>query len=383
MIRIISPGPLLQQTIKGDSEMSMIRRMLFVCSGLLFGILLLGCDREETIVSVAPTESLISGTADVKEAVPSSQAQIQPIQTSSQSSPDIPKENNEISKISSLADKDLQVKLVDTPNGFQVQYDSAFQAYVLQSLSLPKGDMAIHVVRRTDVIQDGQSWFRKDAIVVNPSTKEVHVFPLMNAMVSDSYSADSVAKVFGFIDDHHMIYAAAAAQSAFNLMQMDITNGQANLLFANQPENVQPDFYANNWISMDKSKLALSSFRGGELWVYDLAKKTFTQSAVKYPSSWPLFSMFPSPDGLTFWYKGKLYDLNGKEQADLPDGKELPQYPPITWSPTGKLSAYSYAFDDNEKNIINYDCTAGASIYGLQRPNPPKDRGKAKHGSAC
>ncbi|MEB3103517.1 hypothetical protein [Ferviditalea candida] len=262
--------------------------------------------------------------------------------------------NPSISKTITLAEKPLKSSVKESSNGFQIEFVDAGDAYVMQSFSTPRKDAIVHVVRRTEANGE-ERWYRKDLLLVRPESKEVRTFMLMHGRTDDSYTSDSVTNSYGFLDEENILYTAvhgmAGTDTSYNIEKMNIYTGEKTVLFTRQPENPSPDFFTPGWLTNSKEKLVLPTFSQGKLHVFDLKQQSFLTAENRFPSSWPMYSIFRSPDGERFWHGGKLYDLQGRLLSEL---KETGNHRlAIHWSPDNQFSAQHYAFEDGDEHRMS------------------------------
>lgn len=272
--------------------------------------------------------------------------------------------------VSSLSDRKLTLSVLPTEDGFQVTHGNEPDFHVMQTLEAPDGKSVVQIIRRMET-SDTSNWYRRDAVVITPGTKELHIYPLMNALVTDDYSVDSIANAVGFSDEQHLIYIAVHGDAEtkrvfYTIEALNVLTGQKEILFDHQPQDVQPDFYAQKWLNRKGDMLVIQSYKNGTMWVYDLKSKTVRTLKEKYPNGWPTFSVFPSPDGELFWFDGKLFNLQEKELVNMEKGNQLTQYPPFQWRQDGVYSIYHYTFDDNSNNIIGGEDTAIIAPQGFK-----------------
>lgn len=276
-----------------------------------------------------------------------------------------PVATSEISEDSPLYNLPLNAVLNPTMDGFRLDLGDTYNPFVQLTLHVDSKDHVINVVRRTDERADW-TLYRQDLVVVYPDTGEVQVYPMTNAYITDSYSVDSLGYACRFTDDDHIVFPASTGDepgktSSFQIVRMNVRTGEREVLFDQQPEVVQPDFYNRGWIaySGDGSRFAVNSYQGGNLWVYDLQKKSAKKLDEKFPNSWPLSAVFPAPDGNLFWYDAaeelRLYDLDGNQLASFPRTDGYTQYPPIEWSIDGEYSIYYDTFEKSDDAVVSLD----------------------------
>ncbi|MEB3100356.1 hypothetical protein [Ferviditalea candida] len=143
------------------------------------------------------------------------------------------------------------------------------------------------------------------------------------------------------------------------------------MLFANQPDNVAPDFYSRGSLSDNRGTLSINSFSQGNALVYDLREKTSLRLERKFINIWPYWGIARSPDGKMFWHNHRLYDVRGTEVASL-ERKELSTGP--FWSPDSRYSVYPYALDDSPDNWMDggdIDVLAPQAFILMDRAGKP------------
>ncbi|RAV21499.1 hypothetical protein DQG23_09500 [Paenibacillus contaminans] len=221
----------------------------------------------------------------------------------------------------------------------------------MQTLIVPNQEAIVHVIRRTEPVENG-TWYRKDLLIINPDTRAVRTLMLMCGLTSDSYTTDSVTNVFGFLDDEHIVYVAVHGSemenTSYNVEKLNINTGEKKVLYERNPAHISPDFYAPGWLNSRKDTLILPAFSKGTVDVFKLNQTVVSLLKKRFTSTWPMYSISRSPDGERFWHEGKLYDLGGQLLADpLPKGSFRLG---VNWSPDGRFSAHSYAFEDGDEH---------------------------------
>ncbi|MFS0838302.1 hypothetical protein [Paenibacillus sp. 1P03SA] len=290
----------------------------------------------------------------------------------------------------------LNVSLEETKGGFRLKLaeEKNTTATVMQSLVSPdNGKTVLHLVRRTSP-DEGGTRYRLDLLAVQPAKKTFKVFPFADLKMGDTYSTDTLAMGYGFRDDSHvvMIQPAGKADGAgigYRIVSLDVSSGRLRELAADVPPDLSPDFLASGWLNADGSKLYLNSYRGGKLWVADLARGGVKELDGTFSHTWPVSRLFKSPDGERFWYEKdgyRLYDGKGVKLADLPADAGLHSNPAFKWSPDSRYAAYEYTFTNSEENVIGgeaYKLIAPQGIKFFSRDGKPAwstDARELKHG---
>jgi len=260
-------------------------------------------------------------------------------------------------------------RLVGKDYGFELASDLR-DAAMVQTLLSPHDSGNPLVVQLARWNPDGPSGlFRKDAVILDFSDRNVPactVYPLFEAYVNDSYNADSVTNAFGFLDADRLLYVAAGdhpvtGDLTYKVRTLNIRTGQTEVLFPDIPGTPMDDFFADGWLTEDKSKLVLNTYHSGKLWTLDLARREVWQSGRLFSHEWPLTFIHPSPDGKLFWYtdiasaKYRLHTADGEPVAEMPFPPGFDQYPPFRWSPDGRYASYAYTRDVSEKHIVGSD----------------------------
>jgi len=271
-------------------------------------------------------------------------------------------------------------RLVGKDFGYELGSDWK-DAVVVQTLLSPPGSGKSMVVQITRWNPDGPSGlFRKDAIVLDFSDRNepaCTVYPLFEANVNDSYNADSVTAVYGFLDADRLLYVAAGdhpftGNPTYRVQTLDIRTGEIETLFPDVPGTPMDDHFARSWLTADKGKLVLNSYRTGMLWTFDLIRREVRQSGLRFPHEWPLYLTVPSPDGELFWYtdfhneKYRLHDTFGEPVAEMPFSQGFGAYPPFRWTPDGRFAAYAYTRDQAREHIIDADETYHIAPQGIR-----------------
>lgn len=271
-------------------------------------------------------------------------------------------ENRDTQEQSLLYDLPLAVSLTPSANGFEFFIDEPYSPFLQLTLQMDGNDHITHVVRRMD---SRQEWtlYRQDLVVVYPGAGRADVFPMTNAYITDEYSVDSLGYACRYADSEHLLCPSATGdvpgeQSAFQIIRIHVRTGEKEVLFDQHPKSVEPDFYALSRIASNGNgqRFVASSFTGGELWVYDLQQQTAKKHEAKYTGTWPLATLFPSPDGNLIWYAEgeelRLFDLDGNHLTVFTRPEGYGQYPPILWSTDGEYATYPYTFERTDKAVI-------------------------------
>jgi|GEM_PF-3420328 len=286
-----------------------------------------------------------------------------PVESTASAVPAPPAESSETPAAGSpLADLPLTAALNRTDKGYTLNFGEAYNPFIQLTLHLNNQDYVAHVIRRTDEQADW-TLYRQDLAVVYPDSGEVRIYPLTNAYITDMYSIDSLGYAGDYKDDFHLVFPLATGDepgeaSTYQIVSMDVRTGEREVLFDRQPEAVQSDFYSNSWVAYNGNgaRFAVNSSEGG-LWVYDLEKQTGGKLNGEFRNPWPIFALYPSPEGNLFWYGTeealRLFDLEGKELASFSRTEGYDQYPPIKWSVDGEYAIYPYTFEQTDDTIIH------------------------------
>ncbi|WP_217556672.1 PepSY domain-containing protein [Paenibacillus sp. GbtcB18] len=294
------------------------------------------------------------------------------------------------------ASSSLNVSLEEKKGGFRLKLaeEKNTTAAVMQSLVSPdSGKTVLHLVRRTSPAEGGTR-YRLDLVAVHPAKKTFKVFPFADLQMSDTYSTDTLAMGYGFRDDSHVVMIqpvgkAGGAGIGYRIVSLDVGSGRLRELAANVPPDLSPDFLASGWLNSDGSKLYLNSYRGGKLWIADLAGGGVKALDGTFSHTWPVFRLFKSPDGERFWYEKdgyRLFDGKGVKLADLPADTGLHSNPAFKWSPDSRYAAYEYTFTNSDENVIGGEdikviAPQGIKIFGRDgKPVWSTDARELKHG---
>lgn len=254
--------------------------------------------------------------------------------------------------------KDLTVTLVPSKNGFKIEPENKDGNFgVMQTLQIPNSPKIAHIIRKIDMNESHEGRFRESAVIINPDTQEIQIYSMMNAPITDEYSVDSVARVYGFMDDQRMVYVAVHGddktnKTTYSIDTLNVETGQTETLFVDQPNDISQDFFTNGWLNEQKDTLILSSYKGGQMWVFDLIQKTSRLMKSSYPNTWPQFSVHPAPNGNSFWFGENLYDLQEKIITKLDMGKGFWMYPAIQWRKDSQYMAFPYTLNQDSINIL-------------------------------
>ncbi|WP_372011249.1 PepSY domain-containing protein [Paenibacillus chitinolyticus] len=290
----------------------------------------------------------------------------------------------------------MNVSLEEKKGGFRLKLaeEKNTTAAVMQSLVSPdSGKTVLHLVRRTSPAKGGTR-YRLDLVAVQPAKKTFKVFPFADLQMGDTYSTDTLAMGYGFRDDSHVVMIqpvgkAGGAGTGYRIVSLDVGSGRLHELAANVPPDLSPDFLASGWLNADGSKLYLNSYRGGKLWIADLAGGGVKALDGTFSHTWPVFRLFKSPDGERFWYEKdgyRLYDGKGVKLADLPADTGLHSNLAFKWSPDSCYAAYDYTFTKSDENVIGGEdrkviAPQGIKIFGRDgKPVWSTDARELKHG---
>ncbi|MCY9591096.1 hypothetical protein PC41400_14005 [Paenibacillus chitinolyticus] len=290
----------------------------------------------------------------------------------------------------------LNVTLEEKKGGFRLKLaeEKNTTATVMQSLVSPdSGKTVLHLVRRTSPAEGGIR-YRLDLVAMQPAKKTFKVFSFADLQMGDTYSTDTLAMGYGFGDDSHVVMIqpvgkAGGAGIGYRIVSLDVGSGRLRELAANVPPDLSPDFLASGWLNADGSKLYLNSYRGGKLWIADLAGGGVKALDGTFSHTWPVFRLFKSPDGERFWYEKdgyRLYDGKGVKLADLPADTGLHSNPAFKWSPESRYAAYDYTFTKSDENVIGGEdrkviAPQGIKIFGRDgKPVWSTDARELKHG---
>ncbi|MFE6797668.1 TolB family protein [Paenibacillus chitinolyticus] len=290
----------------------------------------------------------------------------------------------------------LNVSLEEKKGGFRLKLaeEKNTTATVMQSLVSPdSGKIVLHLVRRTSPAEGG-SRYRLDLVAVQPAKKTFKVFPFADLQMGDTYSTDTLAMGYCFRDDSHVVMIQPVGKTGgagigYRIVSLDVGSGRLRELAANVPPDLSPDFLASGWLNSDGSKLYLNSYRGGKLWIADLAGGGVKALDGTFSHTWPVFRLFKSPDGERFWYEKdgyRLYDGKGVKLADLPADTGLHSNPAFKWSPESRYAAYEYTFTNSDENVIGGEdhkviAPQGIKIFGRDgKPVWSTDASELKHG---
>lgn len=269
--------------------------------------------------------------------------------------------NDILIPLQKLKDTKLDVLVTPTPTGYRLTIDAQFNPILQQTLMSKDGERLVQIIRRIGW-DEGSEFYRQDVMVTHLETGELQVYPLTLAYITDVYTVDSLARHAQLLDDELVTVSAIGdqpgAESYFQIVKLNIHTGERAVLFDQQPENVQPDFYGAQWITSDGERFVINSHSGGQLWVFDLLLNTSTLWDHTFTNHWPISSIEPSPDGKRFWYSDieklefQLYDLDGNVLATAPFSDGYSSYPPVQWSPDAQYTFYPYTSSQHPDVII-------------------------------
>ncbi|WP_438447748.1 PepSY domain-containing protein [Gorillibacterium sp. sgz5001074] len=255
----------------------------------------------------------------------------------------------------------LEVEEKDGTVIFKVREEPGVEAYPVQTM-VPQ-DPALPVIHllRSITGTDADRHYRLDALAVDPGTRESRVYPLADVRLLDSYSVDSFARFYGFLDAEHLLFLqpyqpAGSGSLVYRLLSLQLPTGKLDLVMDRVLPDLGSDFQGAGWLTADGGRLVLSSFRDGKLWVADLKERT-VRTQMGFAQSWPSIDLWPSPDGSTFWYAPKeeaprLYGLDGGVLAALPEEMGYRAEPGVLWSPKGEYGLYEFTLDRSVDHVM-------------------------------
>ncbi|SEB93357.1 hypothetical protein [Paenibacillus sp. GP183] len=253
---------------------------------------------------------------------------------------------------------DLSATLILNKNGFKLESETKDgNFFVMQTLQIPNSPRVVHIMRKIDINELNQRHYRESVVIIHPDTQEMHVYSMTNSPITDEYSVDSVARVYGFIDDQRMVYVAVHGdnktnKTTYSIDTLNVDTGKTETLFVNQPNDISQDFFTRGWLNEQRDTLVLSSYKGGQMWIFDLKHKTSRLMKGSYPNTWPQYSVHPAPDGNSFWFEDKLYDLQEKVIATIDMGKGFRMYPAVQWRKDSQYMVYHFTFNKDLKNVL-------------------------------
>lgn len=248
-----------------------------------------------------------------------------------------------------------QLRLENTEYGFQLVGAGGPIVETFESPLIDGVRYGVHIVRTMSGEQNSE--MRRDMIVVNPASQEFRVYPLYQASVGDGYTADAIAKGYGFIDERQLLYVAAVNDEARNggyyyrAELLDIVSGQRTMLRELDIDAGAISSYAIGWLNGSMDRLMINSMMG-PLWVLELRTHEFTTSLQSFVSPWPFIMIDVSPDGERIWFDHGLHDAWGTRIATLPPSDGFEQYPAFGWSPDSRYSVYQDSIDQSEEHLI-------------------------------
>ncbi|WP_256759729.1 hypothetical protein [Cohnella sp. WQ 127256] len=265
----------------------------------------------------------------------------------------------------------LKVSAISKDRGFQLQFDKEQYARLVGTVSTPT--RVIHSYVRNDYKEDGTSdtWTRYDAVVVNPDTRDIKVYPMYELKSLEPSFGNS--SLFTLIDDRNVMFIRPTLDvkmMSYDLVRLDIETGKIAVI---APRIWEVDTYngdssddfmlgAHYSKQTDSSygKLLLTSFKG-RLWQIDVASGevqtngTNTFPAYGDPGSKPPRELiYPSSDLTRF-----VYQHWGANRFDIIDptlNKPIHQIrfedtvalmdPGIVWSPNSQMFFMEYGNRD-------------------------------------
>jgi hypothetical protein len=271
--------------------------------------------------------------------------------------------------------KDLSVTLVPSKNGFKLEPENKSGNFsVMQTLQIPNSPRVVHIMRMIDINESQEAHYRESAVIIHPDTQEMNIYSMTNSPITDGYSVDSIARVYGFIDDQRMVYVAVHGVNKTNKINysidtLNVDTGKTETLFVNQPSDISQDFFTRGWLNEQHDKLVLSSYKGGQMWIFDLKHKTSRLMKGSYPNTWPNFSVHPAPNGNFFWFEDKLYDLQEKVIAKIDKGSGFTMYPAVQWRKDSQYMVYHYTLNEDLKNVLGGENTMVIAPQGIKFMN--------------
>lgn len=272
---------------------------------------------------------------------------------------------------------ELDVRLVPTDEGFQLQLNEEQYPQVIGTASAP--ERVVHGVIRYSYEDDdgGQGGVRLDAVVVEPDTQSFKIYPLYELQTEHHNNSS----LFTIMDERHVLFIRPVLERevfVYDLARLDIETGEISVLSPHiwetdrQDNRTAADFFISAHMGQgsDPSSgklLLLSSFKG-RVWLIDTESgEVQFSSGTEYPaygdpgSKPPRELIFPSPDLQRMVYQAvdqqQIEVGNHFRLDDLIQGQLLTLFgieeefelmnPGIVWSDTSEMFFQEYADKDN------------------------------------
>lgn len=270
----------------------------------------------------------------------------------------------------------LIVSAVDAERGFQLTFDEEQHPNFYATVSTPS--FIVHAVSRYDYDEKASRdsvTMGYDAVVVNPKTREIKVYPMYEAS-SDSYL--NYPGTFTLIDDQHVMFVMPITkddQLIYHLVRLNIENGEISTIaerfweIDKNDEQAVNDYILSAHYTVQANgaygKLMITSY-SGRVWVIDVAsQKVLSSGENLYPAYGDLGStpprelVFPSPDLERFVYQeknGRNFKIIDTDSWEVVgefsfDDKTSLMEPGIEWSPDSSSFYIEYGSSDKAIGI--------------------------------
>lgn len=282
--------------------------------------------------------------------------------------------------------EELTIQFKETEDGFTLHFDGGLDHYSMKSLFSPAihhAELSVQLTSR-EISDDNLSIVRQDIVVVHPDTMAYYTFPLFEAIVNDTYSVSSVARIFDFVDPMHVVYVAVIGNDkengefTYSVEKMNIISGEKEVIVAALPDVSKEIGYWRGWFSENKTTLNLIGTLG-QMWTVELDSGDVMMAETMFRNDWPFFNSTPSPDGELFWYMNtsnrhyELYDKYGQLIDRIPFGTGYDAYPALLWSPDSRYASYAFTYERDGEHVI---MEGEAYIFAPQEVHVYDDEGK-------
>jgi hypothetical protein len=259
-----------------------------------------------------------------------------------------------------------------TSKGFRLTHGEHEHTRELYATKVENGSSYTVHVLTSEEPGNIQGMYGLKAVVAHPESGAFRSYPLFRAKVGDSYAADSLAKAYGFVDDHTLLYIAAKNDEEapnehyYSAEKLDILTGEKTVLIPRIQEFDElapPEHFAKGWLTENKEKLMLNSYMEGKLWSIDTASGEMRLLPTKANHHWPFFMTSVSPDGERIWHfdsensRFVLMDHAGtiRNAFSFPSESAREQYGWFFWSPNGTYAAHYSSPDASVNPILQED----------------------------
>lgn len=263
------------------------------------------------------------------------------------------------------------IRKVATDNGFRLIPEEHERPRELIATTVENGSSYTVHVLTTEDSGNNEGMYGLKAVVVHPESGAFRSYPLFRAKAGNSDAIYSLAKAYGFVDDHTLLYIAAHNDAEapnghyFSVEKLDILTGDKTVLIPRIQEFdgiAPPERFAKGWLTESKDKLMLNSYIEGKLWSIDTESGEMQLLPTRANHHWPFIMTSVSPDGERIWHfdseneRFVLLDNIGTIRNTFPFPSDIyrQQAGWFFWSPNGTYAVH-YPNSNSSSNPIVHD----------------------------